>query len=438
MFNVISQDLRDAFRAVRLNPGFAAVAILSLALGAGANTAIFQLLNAVRFRTLPVAAPHELVELRLQDMTHARGTWMRPNAMTNPLWEQLRDAQDKDAFSGLFAWADEPLDIAPRGETRRVAGLWVSGNLFHVLGVQPALGRLFAGTDDHRGCGLATGVVISHGFWQREFGGDASVIGRQWAAGKAQLEIIGVTPPDFFGLEVGKTFDVAMPICASAAWHGTDARLQAGNLWWLTVMGRLKPGVSATQAHAYVESRARAIFQSTLPANYPTASVQPYLDMKLVTLPAGTGLSRLRDQYSAPLLTLFAVTGLVLLVACTNLAHLMLARTAAQQKEVAVRLALGATRRRLLQQMMTESMLLATVGVLCGLAVARVLSGLFVSLLSGESGRIDLPLSLDVRVFAFAVALILVTWMVFAAVPVLRATAVESSLALGREGRSMT
>ncbi|MBI3403628.1 MAG: ABC transporter permease [Acidobacteria bacterium] len=159
MFDSILQDIRYALRLLRLNPGFAAVAILSLALGSGANTAIFQLLDAVRLRTLPVIAPEQLVEIRVDDMTHARGTWMRDAALTNPLWEKIREHQD--AFAGLFAWADESLDVSSSGEVKKADGLWVSGDFFGVLGVRPMLGRVFTAGDDRRGCGQGTGVVIS-------------------------------------------------------------------------------------------------------------------------------------------------------------------------------------------------------------------------------------------------------------------------------------
>ena len=188
----LGHDVRIAIRTFRLTPAFAAVAILSLALGTGANTAIFQLLNAIRLRSLPVAAPDELIELRLDDMTHARGTWFRDAALTNPLWEEIR--RHPGTFTGLFAWADEPLEVSQSGEFRKAAGLWVSGDFFRVLGIQPLLGRLFTAADDHRGCGQGAGVVISYGFWQREFGGNPAVVGQETTIGNYRTAIIGVTP----------------------------------------------------------------------------------------------------------------------------------------------------------------------------------------------------------------------------------------------------
>src|SRR5262249_27446623 len=240
------QDLRYGVRMLLKNKSFTAVAVLSLALGIGANTAIFQLLDAVRLRTLPVKTPRELAEIHIADMTGARGNFNSPHpTVTNPIWEQIRDRQQ--AFSGVFAWGADGFNLSQGGEVRLARALWVSGDFFNVLGVRPALGRVFTTADDQRGCG-APGVVISHHFWEREYGGDANVIGRKLTLDDRPLEIIGVTPASFFGLEVGRSFDVALPICAEAVLRGDNNRLASGTSWWLSVMGRLKPGWSLDQA----------------------------------------------------------------------------------------------------------------------------------------------------------------------------------------------
>src|SRR5262250_2261565 len=208
------QDLRFGVRMLLKNKSFTAVAILSLAVGIGANTAIFQLVNAVRLRMLPVKAPRELAEVRLADMRGARGGFGRSPSVTNRIWKQIRERQQ--AFSNIFAWGtDNNVNIAPSGEVRRARMLYVSGDFFNTLGVQSALGRLFTTADDQRGCGAA-GLVISHEFWQREFGGEANVIGRKLTLAERQFEIIGVTPASFFGMEVGRSFDLALPLCAAA------------------------------------------------------------------------------------------------------------------------------------------------------------------------------------------------------------------------------
>jgi len=211
-------DLRFAIRMLLKNPGFTTVAVLSLALGIGANTAIFQLLNAVRLKTLPIKNVHQLTQIRLTDISGTRGSKSaRYPAVTNPIWEQIRDRQQ--AFSGLVAWGSAGFNLAQGGEVRPAKGLWVSGDFFNVLGVQPELGRMFTTADDQRGCS-APGVVISHSFWQREYGGDKSVVGRKLTLADHQFEVVGITPPNFFGLEVGKSFDVALPICADAIISG--------------------------------------------------------------------------------------------------------------------------------------------------------------------------------------------------------------------------
>src|SRR5262245_66458835 len=239
IMQTLIQDLRFGARMLLKNKSFTAVAVLSLALGIGANTAIFQLLDAVRLRTLPVKAPRELAEVRIVDMTGARGNINSPHpVVTNPIWEQIRDRQQ--AFSVVFAWVADGFNLSQGGEARLARALWVSGDVFNVLGVRPALGRLFTAADDQRGCG-APGVVISQRFWEREFGGDANVIGRKLTLDNRPFDIIGVTPASFFGLEVGRSFDVALPICAEAVIRGENNRLDSGTNWWLAVMGRLKP-----------------------------------------------------------------------------------------------------------------------------------------------------------------------------------------------------
>src|SRR5215216_5371015 len=246
----IWQDLRYGIRMLVKYPAFTSVAVLTLALGIGANMAIFQLLDAVRLRMLPVKAPQELAEVRIADMKGARGGFARSSpTVTNPIWEQIRERQQ--AFSGIFAWGTDSVNLAPSGEVRSARMLYVSGDFFNTLGVQPALGRVFTTTDDQRGCG-ESGLVISHEFWQREYGGDANVIGRKLTLANHSFEIIGVTPASFFGMEVGKSFDLALPICAIPLVRGNNNFL-SGIIWWLTVTGRLKPGWSLDKATAEIQ-----------------------------------------------------------------------------------------------------------------------------------------------------------------------------------------
>jgi len=430
------QDLRFGARMLLKNKSFTAMAALSLALGIGANTSIFQLLDAVRLRTLPVKAPQDLAEIRIADMTGARGNFNSPHpTVTNPIWEQIRDRQQ--AFSGVFAWGADGFNLSQGGEARAARGLWVSGDFFNVLGVRPALGRVFTAADDQRGCG-APGVVISHRFWEREYGGDANIIGRKLTLADRPFEIIGVTPASFFGLEVGRSFDVALPICAEAVIRGDNNRLNSGTNWWLSVMGRLKPGWSLEQATAHLQAISASLFETTLPANYPPVSVKNYLGFQLSAVTAGTGVSLLRRDYEQSLWLLLAIAGLVLLVACANLANLLLARASAREREIAVRQAVGARRSRLIRQLLVESLLLAISGAGLGVGLAQALSRLLVSFLSAGNDTVFLDLTPDWRALGFAAGLAVLTCILFGLAPALRATRIEPGAVMKAGGRGLT
>ncbi len=428
------QDLRFGVRMLLKSKTFTTVAILSLALGIGANTAIFQLLNAVRLRTLPVKAPQELAEVHLTDTKGMRGGIGRPSAVTNVIWEQIRDRQQ--TFSGIFAWGADNVNLAPGGEVRPARMLYVSGDFFTTLGVQPARGRLLTTTDDQRGC-AAPGMIISDAFWQREYAGDVNVIGRQLKLADRSYEIIGVTPASFFGMEVGQSFDMALPICAAPLVRGND-RYLSGIIWWLTVNGRLKPGLSLEQANAQIQAISPELFQAALPANYPPASVKDYLNSKLIAVPAESGASQLREKYEQPLWLLLAIGGLVLLIACANLANLLLARASAREREIATRQALGGSRGRLVRQLLVESLLLAGVGAVLGVALALALSRLLIAFLSTTDNPVFLDLALDWRVVGFVTGLAGLTCLLFGMVPAIRATRMDPAAVMKAGGRGMT
>ena len=425
------QDLRYAARSLRRSPGFAVVAIVSLALGVGANTAIFQLLDAVRMRTLPVSRPEELAQIRITDTKGQRGSMNVDFGLTNAIWERVRDARLADQFSGLFAWSNVDFNLSNGGQARFAHGLWVSGGFFETLGVAPVLGHTFTAQEDRRGCGSA-GSVISYGFWQKEFGGDAGVIGRKLSLDGHPFEIVGVTGPSFFGLEVGRSFDVALLLCSEPTLH-VQSLLEPNSVWWLAVMGRLKPGSTVERASLALTALSRGIFEATLPPNYPAGNVNYYLNYRLSAVPCGQGVSSLRGQYSNPLWSLLAITGIVLLIACANLANLMLARASVREHEIAVRLAIGASRGRVIRHMLAESLLLAALGAAAALLISRALSSFLISFLNT-----DLDLAPDGRVLAFTAGLGILTCVLFGLGPALRAGAGSPESALRRGSRGLT
>jgi predicted permease len=428
-------DLRHGIRTLRQNPGFTTIAILSLALGIGANTAIFQLLSAVRLRTLPVTEPGRLAMVQFVDTHGQRGSHVTPYpALTNPQWERLRDSQE--AFSGMLAWWPNNFGMGSPSNLRQVRGLFVSGDFFRVLGVPAIRGRVLTADEDHRGCGVP-GAVISYAFWQRQFGGKASAIGSKLTLNYQPVEVIGVTPASFTGLEVGRGFDVAVPICSQAALWISGNWLDSGTTWWLNAMGRLKPGGTFEQATGRLKVLSPGLFQFTLPANYPRINIQDYLNFKLTTVPAASGVSLLRRDYTDPLLLLLITAGLVLLVACANLANLMLARAAAREHEIAVRLAIGASRFRLIYQLMAESLLLAGCGAAAGLYLSGVLSRSLIAMLATQGNPISLDLTLDREVLAFTVALATLTCLLFGLAPAWRATRIGAADAMRMKGRGV-
>jgi predicted permease len=431
----LAQDVRYAVRLLAAAPAFSIVAIVSLAVAIGANAAIFQVNNAVRLRALPVARPHELVEIAPVSMEGARGNfshWGQP--LSNPIWEQIRDHQE--AFDGTFAYGGTTFNLATGGEVRTARGLFVSGSFFDVLEVRPERGRLLTAADDHRGCPAR--AAVSHGFWQRELAGSPAAIGSIVHLDSQPVEIIGVVPARFAGLEVGRTFDIAVPICAEPAFTGGAGRLDSGTNWWLVVMGRLKRGVTIDRATAHLQALSPGIFRETLEPNYPQASVPKYLEMQLHALPASTGISNLREVYGSALWLLLGLAALVLLIACANLANLMLARASAREREIAIRLGLGASRGRVIRQLLTESVVLSTAGACLGLVLAGVLSDALVMFVDGGEGDIVLDLATDWAVIAFTAGLAALTCLLFGLVPAIRATRVESAAVMKSTGRGLT
>lgn len=434
--HTIWQDVKYGVRLLLLNPGFALVATLSLALGIGANTAIFQLIDAVRIRTLPVKNPQELAVVRIIDRTWNSGNFTgRYSQLTNPLWEQIREHQQ--AFSSIFAWGGESLNLAVGGEARNTQAIWVSGDFFKTLEVEPLVGRALIPADDQRGCG-SPNAVVSYAFWQREFGGAPDVLGRKLTLEGHPFEIVGVTPASFYGVDVGRSFDVAIPICSEPMIHGEDAVLDMRHGWWLAVMGRLKPGWTLAQATAQLTAASPAMLEATLPPVYDAEASKKYFAYKFGAFPADTGFSNLRRNYESPLWLLLGTAALVLLIACANLANLMLARASAREREIGIRLSLGASRGRLIRQLLSESLLLAVTGAALGAGLAQVLSRFLVAFISTQGRPLFVDLQPDWRVLGFTAGLTVLTCVLFGLTPALRATRVAPSEVLKSNGRGLT
>src|SRR5213080_607492 len=433
----VGQDLRYGTRILRRNPTFALVAILALALGTGANAAIFQLVNALRLRSLPVEKPNELVSIGID--RHGKGRVGRGypgrSIFTEPLWQEIRSQQQ--AFSSLFAWGNGAWDLSSEGEAVFAFGFYVSGSFFDALGVHAHIGRLFRELDDQKGCG-SPGVVVSHGFWQARLGGHPGVIGQTIMLGRRPFQVLGVTPPGFFGVEVARTFDVALPLCAEALLRGQQAGTGQRAVWWLDIMGRLKPGWTVERAQAQVAAISPGVFQATVSPTYSADWAKNYTSSTLTASPAGTGVSNLRSTYATQLWALLGATGLVVLLTCLNLANLMLVRSTARGREVAVRLAIGASRRRVVRQMLSESVLLAGFGALGGLLLSRWMSQTLVLFLNARGGGIFLDLTPDWRVFAFMATVTVLTCVLFGLSPALKATRRDLANAMQPGGRSST
>jgi putative ABC transport system permease protein len=413
----LAQDIRYGLRILRRNPGVTAVAILSLALGIGANTAIFSLLNAVVLRMLPVQEPERLVRVLRFGPNYKQPS----GSFTNPIWEQVRDQQD--VFSGAFAWGDREFDLAQGGESRFAAGVYVSGDYFNALGVRPAAGRLLSISDDRRGCPGA--AVLSYGFWQQQYGGADNAIGEMIRLNGASFPIIGVAERNFFGTEVGRRFDVAVPICAEAIVAKKNSTLDARSSWWLSIVGRLKPGWTEEKAEARLKVLARQIFGAVVPPDFTDAQQKQFRELSFVAAPAANGISYLRRQYSRPLAILMAVAGFVLLIACANIASLMLARAATRRRELAVRVAVGASRSRLIRQLLTECLLLSSAGAILGILFAKWGAALLIQLISTSQDTVFLDLSIDERMLLFTVAIAFVCALLFGVLPAFRSTRVS-------------
>jgi len=410
------QDIRYGLRTLRKNPGFTAVAVISLALGIGANAAIFSLMDAVLLSRLPVRHPEELVILSTLDA--------QSRAYASFSYPMYRDLRDKNqVFDGVIARGGLQLNLNYRGITEKVSSELVSGNYYAVLGVRPFIGRLFSPQDD-----LAPGAqpvaVFSYGFWQRRFGADPSIVGQSILLNEHPITVIGVAAPDFYGTNLYSNPDVRVPLTMSPVLRtGPWEKLENRSHMWLDVMARRKPGVTTVQAQSSLEVLYHQILageEQQLSADTSEFKRQQFMARHIRLLPGAQGETYLQRQMRRPLLLLFAVTGMVLLILCANLANLSLARAAARGQEVAVRLALGAGRMRLLRQWLTESVLVSLGGALASVLIAAWGKAALVSFVHASS-RANLESPMSWRVFGFLLVVGVAAGVLTGLAPALRA-----------------
>ena len=421
------QDVRFALRTFRRNPAFTLVVVLSLALGIGANTAIFSLIDAVRWKALPVKSPAGLWVPRFVQPASEGGFLFKYSTLGFKYsaigsdyffnYAQYRGMSEDNGVVEVAAYSAGRLNISVDGRMEpAVGGLRVSGNYFSLLGVEPVEGRAI-NLDDDRVPGGRAVAVLSYDYWQRRFNGDRSAIGSTLALSGTPFKIIGVAPQGFFGLDVGTSTDVFVPVAMQPAVTPTAANGVEGagtRSAWLQLVARLKPGVDPKDAIAALQ----AAYTRSSPGT-------PDADRRMELTPASGGISGLRLEVSQALFILMGVVGIVLLIACANIANLMLARGAQRRPEFAMRIALGAGRLRIVRQLLVESLLLAAIGGLCGLLLARWAAGFLVSYMSAGRTPIVLDLGMDLRMLTFTAAISILTAILFGLVPALRVTVTE-------------
>jgi putative ABC transport system permease protein len=429
------RDLRYAVRALRGAPVFTAVALLTLTLGIGANAALFQVYEALVLRAVPVPDPETLHIIRIRPGTPRSGNFTgNAPLLTTAQVDELR--RTDLARDGLAVWSTFRFNLNDTGEARLADTLLVSGDYFPVLGVQAQRGRLLTPDDDRTGCGTGA-VVLSDTYWRTAYGGRDDAIGQGVRLGGHAFEIVGVAPAGFSGLDIGRGFDLAVPLCAERSLRGERTMAVGRHNWWLAAAARLPAGETLALRTAKLEALSPALFRATLPPEFRPELAERFLAFKLAALDASRGISGLRQQFSDPLRLLMGVTAMVLFIACVNLANLLLARMSHRQRELAVRLAVGASRLRLARVVAAEAGLLSVAGTALGVLLATPLARWLVAALisPGEPVHLDVRINWWLLVAASAAGILVCA--ICALAPALRAAAVPPAHAL-RDGLRAT
>src|ERR1041384_294432 len=439
MMDTLIQDLRYGVRTLIKNPGFTSVAVLTLALGLGANTAIFSLTDQILLKALPVQKPNELVVLRADGPKTGR-VWSdgdSADSFSYPMYQDLRDKND--VFAGLIARFAVGLSVAGEGQTDRANGELVSGNYFEVLGVPAALGRVVT-QDDDMVPNANPIVVLSHGYWMRRFGGNADVLNKTLVVNGQPMTVVGVSRAGFTGVQIGQTPDMFILMMMKAQITPGSDGLKNHKDYWLAIIGRLKPGMSAKQAEAAFAPAYRAILEAELPllGKWSSETQQRFLNQRLQMMPGAQGRLILQRDAKTPLLVLLGMVGLVLLIACGNVANLLMARGASRQREIAIRMAVGAGRFRLVRQFLVESLLLSALGGGVGLIIAAWTLSLLVASIPASVGALGLSPELDLRMLGFNAALALATGLLFGLAPAFKATRLNLESTLREQGSSVS
>jgi predicted permease len=418
----ILQDLRYSLRTLRRSPVFLAVAVLSLALGIGANTAIFTLINQLILQPLPVKNPEQLVMLAGRGK-HYGGNNGR-DKLSYPMYQEIRDKNE--VFSGMFAAYPTTVSATFQGSTELIGADLVSGNYFPVLGIGAAIGRVFTASDDLQQGGHPL-AVLSYGYWRAHFGADPGVLGKSIIVNGRALTIIGVSQAGFDGVEPGRAPQIRIPITMASDLPHTDySRLNDDRFRWTEVFGRFKPGMTIAKAQAGLQPLFHQILnREVTEKSFSKASSlvkQEFLKMWMEVMPGSKGRSNLRRTYSTPLFALMGIVGLVLLIACSNLANLLIARASARQKEIAVRLAIGAGRGRLVRQLLVESLVLSALGGVLGVGLALAIDQALIDFLPTGHTPLSLTNKPDGTVLAFTFLLSLAAGALFGLAPAIQAT----------------